>query len=110
MRRSEPPYRSRADTALQTLPSEETTVKRFKLVAALFAVHSMCVSVMPQTSVRITPEAPVGKGIIVLKAARLIDGTGAAAISNGVVVVEDNVITAVGPAGSVRVPANAKMI
>jgi imidazolonepropionase-like amidohydrolase len=86
------------------------TVKRLKLLAALFAVHSMCVSVVPQTPARITPEAPTGKGTIVLKAARLIDGTGAAAINNAIVVVEDNAITAVGPSGSVRVPANARMI
>ena len=47
---------------------------------------------------------------MVLKAARLIDGTGAAPINNAVVVVTDNTITAVGTASSVRVPANAKMI
>lgn len=71
----------------------------------------MCLPVATQTSVpRITPEPPVGKGIVVLKAARLIDGTGAPAINNAVVVVTDNEITAVGPAGSVRIPANARMI
>ena len=59
---------------------------------------------------RITPELPAGKGVVVLKAARLIDGTGAAAINNAVVVVTDSMITAVGPVGSVRIPANARMI
>ena len=74
-------------------------------------VHSVCVSVVSQVSVgRITPEPPIGKGIVVLKAARLIDGTGAAPINNAVVVVTDNTITAVGAAGSVSVPANARMI
>jgi imidazolonepropionase-like amidohydrolase len=63
-----------------------------------------------QTPPRITPEAPVGKGVVVIKAARLIDGTGTAPINNAVVVVTDNTITAVGAAGSVRVPTNAKMI
>lgn len=86
-------------------------MRNFKLVAvALFVVHAVCVSVLPQTPGRITPEPPIGQGTVVLKAARLIDGTGAAAINNAVVVVTDNMITAVGPAGSVRVPANAKMI
>ncbi|HEV8202601.1 MAG TPA: amidohydrolase family protein [Pyrinomonadaceae bacterium] len=66
----------------------------------------MCLAVMSQ----ITPQAPVGKGTVVLKAARLIDGTGAAAINNAVVVVTDNMITAVGAAGSVNVPVNAKVI
>ena len=86
-------------------------MRNFKLVAvALFVIHSVCVSVLTQTPARITPEPPVGKGIVVLKASRLIDGTGSAAINNAVVVVTDNMITAVGTAGSVKVPANAKMI
>ena len=55
----------------------------------------------------IRPEAPVGKGIVVLKAARLIDGRGGPVISNGVVVVTDDRITAVGPARGVKVPARA---
>ena len=58
---------------------------------------------------RITPQAPVGNGTVVLKAARLIDGTGAAPINNAIVVVTDNIITSVGAAGSVNVPANAKV-
>jgi imidazolonepropionase-like amidohydrolase len=87
-------------------------VKKSKLVALLlFVVHSVCVPVVPQTSpVRFTPEPTAGKGVVVLKAARLIDGTGAAPINNAVVVVTDNMITAVGAAASVRVPANARMI
>lgn len=47
---------------------------------------------------------------IVLRAARVIDGTGAAPIANGVVVVTGNRITAVGRSGSVPVPAGAQMI
>ncbi len=71
----------------------------------------MCLPVVLQTPApRITPQAPIGKGTVVLKAARLIDGTGAAAINNAVVVVNDNTITAVGTAGSVNVPASAKVI
>jgi imidazolonepropionase-like amidohydrolase len=87
-------------------------LKKFKpVVVALFLVQAMCIPVVSQTSAaRITPEAPVGKGTVVLKAARLIDGTGAAMINNAVVVVTDNLITAVGTAGSVRIPANAKTI
>ena len=84
-------------------------MKNFKPVCVvLFLIHSLCVSVVTQT--RITPEAPVGKGVVVLKAARLIDGTGAAPINNAVVVVTDNTITAVGTAGAVNIPANARMI
>lgn len=82
-------------------------MKNLKLAFVLvFVVHSVCLSQTP----RITPEAPVGKGVVVLKAARLIDGTGAAPVNNAVIVVTDNTITAVGSAGSVNIPANAKTI
>src|ERR1041384_36679 len=88
---------------------EEQHLKHFKLLAVtLFLVQAMCAAVLSQT--RITPEAPIGKGVVVLKAARLIDGTGAAPINNAIVVVTDNTITTVGPASAVRVPANAKII
>ena len=84
-------------------------MKNFKLACvALFLAHSLVVAQTP--AIRITPEPPVGKGTVVLKAARLIDGTGAAPINNAVVVVTDNTITAVGTAASVTVPANAKTI
>ena len=85
-------------------------MRKLKLICiASLLVQAMCAVVVSQTP-RITPEAPVGKGVVVIKAARLIDGTGAAPISNAVIVVTDNTITAVGTAGSVQVPANAKVI
>lgn len=84
-------------------------LKRVSLTTVL--LFSLCITVVPQTSTpRITPESPVGKGTIVLKAARLIDGTGAPAINNAVVVIDDNVIAAIGTASSVRIPANARTI
>ena len=58
----------------------------------------------------IRPEAPVGHGVVVLKAARLIDGTGKPEIANGVVVVTDDRITAVGSGSQVQIPAGAKVI
>ena len=51
-----------------------------------------------------------GSGTVVLRAARLIDGTGAPAITNGVVVVTDDRIVAVGKDGAVSVPAGAQRI
>ena len=84
-------------------------MKNLKWIAvALLLLYSVCASLVAQT--RITPEPPIGKGVVVLKAARLIDGTGSGAIANAIVVVTDNTITAVGSASSVRVPANAKVI
>lgn len=46
---------------------------------------------------------------MVLRAARLIDGTGAAPINNAVIVVNDNKIAALGAAAAVSMPANAKV-
>src|SRR6476620_688032 len=54
-------------------------------------------------------QAPA-KGTVVLKAARLIDGTGAPAVQNGVVVVTDDRIVAVGSQGAVAIPAGARVI
>jgi imidazolonepropionase-like amidohydrolase len=51
-----------------------------------------------------------GTGTVVLHAARVIDGTGAAPIANGVVVVTDDKIVAVGRQGSVAIPAGARTI
>jgi imidazolonepropionase-like amidohydrolase len=51
-----------------------------------------------------------GKGTVVLRAARLIDGTGAAPVQNGVVVITDDKIVAVGRDGAVAVPQGAKVV
>ena len=86
-------------------------MKLYKLLTSILVLCLFAPLLLSQTQTpRITPEVPVGKGVVVLKAARLIDGTGAAPINNAVVVVTDNTITAVGTASSVRVPANAKTI
>jgi imidazolonepropionase-like amidohydrolase len=88
-------------------------MKSYRLViTALITLSCLSVSVQPQNTapIGIRPAPPEGKGVVVLRAARLIDGTGAPQINNAVIVVSDNKITAVGPAGSVSIPANAKTI
>ena len=47
---------------------------------------------------------------IVLRAARMIDGTGAAPVNNAAVIVIGDRITALGPASSVAIPAGANVI
>lgn len=84
-------------------------MKNIKLLPLLTLILLVFTPVVSQTP-RITPEPPIGKGVVVLKAARLIDGTGAPAITNAVVVIDDNRITAAGRVGSVNIPANAKVI
>ena len=54
--------------------------------------------------------APAAPGTVVLRAARLIDGTGADAIANGVVVVSGDRIVAAGRSGTVTIPAGARVI
>ena len=51
-----------------------------------------------------------GSGTVVLRAARVIDGTGSAPIQNGVVVVTDDRIVAVGTEASVKIPAGARRV
>jgi len=83
-----------------------------KLFATLTLGACLCIRVAPQatTPIGIRPQPPEGKGVVALKAARLIDGTGAAPITNAVVVVRENKITAVGSASSVAIPAEAQVI
>ena len=88
-------------------------MRSYKLILfALILISCLSAYVLPQNPapIGIRPEPPEGKGVVVLKAARLIDGTGAAPIANAVVVVTNNKITAVGDAASVRVPSGAKVI
>lgn len=80
-------------------------------IFALILSVILGVSTFAQTLRRgIRPDPPEGAGVVVLKAARLIDGNGGAEINNAVIVVTDNKITAVGAASYVSVPANAKII
>lgn len=71
------------------------------VVAAALAIAA------PLTAQQAAAPAPA---VTVLKAARLIDGTGAATVANGMVLVIGDSIAAVGTAATVKVPAGAKVI
>jgi len=62
------------------------------------------------TPIGIRPDPPEGKGVVALKAARLIDGTGAAPLKNAIIIVANNKISVVGDATSVRIPSGVKVI
>lgn len=89
-------------------------MKNFKLVFLnLILIVCLNFSALAQTSTpiaQIRPEPPVGRGTVVLKAARLLDGTGAGVVNNAIVVVIDNKISAVGSSGSITIPQNAKIV
>jgi len=69
---------------------------------------AVCLTLVPVLPIR--AQEARGTGTVVLRAARVIDGTGAAPVANGVVVVTDDRIVAVGRQGSVTIPANARTI
>ena len=56
------------------------------------------------------PGEKMGKGFVAIKAARIILGTGKAPITNGVVIIKDNKITAVGKATNTPMVGTAKVI
>lgn len=82
-------------------------------VAVISAV-ALCLTAQAQEGQKpmgqIRPVPAIGKGVVVLRAARLIDGTGKEPINNAVIVITDDRISAVGTAGSVSIPASARVI
>jgi imidazolonepropionase-like amidohydrolase len=58
----------------------------------------------------LTSQEAKGSGVVVLRAARLIDGTGAAPVTPAVVVITDDRITAVGSDRTVTIPSGATTI
>jgi len=89
---------------------QELEVNKVKAALVSFvAIVCLCSAVLAQRP-GVRPDPPVGSGTVVLRAARLIDGNGGTPITNAAVVIVDNKITEVGPAGQVRVPANARTI
>ena len=82
------------------------TIRTFFVMTAFVAVMSSQVAAQQVGA----PGERKGSGTVVLKAARIVDGTGAAPIRNGAIVILDDKIMSVGPAGSVRVPTGARVI
>jgi imidazolonepropionase-like amidohydrolase len=88
-------------------------VRNFKLIITiLILLACLCLSGLPQnpTPTGIRPEPPEGKGVVALRAARLIDGTGALMVKNAIIIVTNNRISLVGDATTVRVPSGVKVI
>jgi imidazolonepropionase-like amidohydrolase len=74
---------------------------RFALLGAFLSVLLIMLVVSPRAAAQTKPRP------IVLKGARLIDGTGRAPIENSVLVIEGNQIVAAGRSGAVSVPKDA---
>ncbi len=74
--------------------------------------RSLCLGLIVMAGLS-SPQAQenlVGANRLVIQGATLISGTGSTPVQNAVVVIEDNRITAVGPAGQVSVPQGAEVI
>jgi imidazolonepropionase-like amidohydrolase len=79
-------------------------------LAALMAVTLVHAQETGKQTGTIRPQPPTGKGIVVLQASRLIDGTGRAPIDKPIIVVTDDRITAVGAAATITFPAGSRVI
>jgi imidazolonepropionase-like amidohydrolase len=79
-----------------------------RLKTALSA--GLLVSLISTAVKSVSAQEAKGAGTVAIRAARVIDGTGAAPILNGVVVITDDKIVAVGAQGSVTIPAGARTI
>ena len=79
-------------------------VRQFAVLLGLTAVAVGCGGEPAPAPIEMTP------GLQAFVGARIIDGTGAAAVENGVLVVRDGRIEAVGASDSVNVPADAEQI
>ncbi len=81
----------------------------FAGIFVLVSIIAFVISASAQDT-SIVPLPASGKGVVVIKAARMIDGTGRPAIQDAAVVITDNLITAAGPAGQLSIPAGARVI
>src|SRR5687767_5040367 len=76
-------------------------------VAAFFAILFLSIHSIGQLG---APGEKHGKGTVVIRAARVIDGTGGAVINNGAVMVNDNKVSIVGPFAAMSFPAGTRVI
>jgi hypothetical protein len=97
--------RARADTARPRAPGDTAAA------AARDSTPRTRVAYEPhRVDIEITMRKDKPRGALVLRGARLITMRGDEVIASGDIVVQDNRIAAVGPSGSVPVPANAQVI
>lgn len=82
--------------------------RTIQAIALIFLFLTLIVSGFTQKMG--APGEQRGTGVVVLKAARVIDGTGAEPIKNGVIIVTGDKITAVGTAASISIPSGARVI
>lgn len=81
------------------------------MLRVLVVVMSLlCLSVASIAQRMGAPGERKGSGMIVLKAAQIIDGTGAAPIKDGAILITDDKISAIGPLAAMTFPAGTRVI
>ncbi len=80
------------------------------IVAAAVVGPGKAVAQAAQISPQVAPYVTVREPVVALVNAKLIDGTGAAAVEGRTILIRDGRIAAVGPAASVRVPAGTRVL
>jgi len=80
---------------------------RFRFSALFLCLALYSVSAVAQIG---APGERKGTGMIVIRAAQIIDGTGGAPIKNGAIVTTDDKISSVGPFAAITVPAGTRVI
>jgi len=87
--------------------TEALPMRRLSAVFLITFCVALC-SAQPQPQPTVKDFIKVPAGVIALEHVRVIDGTGAAAKADQTIVISGGKITAIGAAGSVQVPADAK--
>ena len=85
-------------------------MSKMKLAPAVLLIFILQIGVIFAQQPTGAPGEKRGTGTIVLRAAQLIDGTGAEPVKNGVVVITDDKIVAVGSRETVKIPGGARII
>src|SRR5215203_1268207 len=86
--------------------------RRKMLNRFVFPVAVLClISFAGQTVAQLgAPGERKGSGMVVLKASQIIDGTGAAPIRDGAILITDDKISAIGPLAAMTFPAGTRVI
>jgi imidazolonepropionase-like amidohydrolase len=80
------------------------------IVFAAALIPALSAAQQPTLSPAVRQFVSVSEPVVALRGVRLIDGTGTPARDNQTIVIEGTQIKAVGPAGSVQIPANARVL
>jgi imidazolonepropionase-like amidohydrolase len=91
-------------------PARRAACARLLATAGLAALPGALRSARAAETPSTPPAAPLIAPVRALVGGRVIDGTGAQPIDDGVVVIENDRIVAVGPAAAVTLPAGAEVI